>query len=89
MGTWENYKNQLKTLSDEKRRKAGEIADIVSSIIKRRKELGISQFALAERCGMAQPSIARIETLKTIPKLDTLLKIMQALNLKLTVDTAG
>lgn len=89
MRTWKDYKKHVKTLGEEKYRKMEEATDIISSIIKRRKELGISQFALAELCGMAQPTIARIETYKTTPKLDTVIKIMQALHLKLTVDTAG
>ncbi|WP_432648448.1 helix-turn-helix domain-containing protein [Mitsuokella sp.] len=53
--------------------------------MRRRQELGISQRMLAERCGLPQSSVARIETLKTTPKLDTLVKLMQALNLKLQV----
>lgn len=34
-------------------------------------------------------SVDRIETLKTTPKLDTLVKLMQALNLKLQVSAVG
>ena len=57
--------------------------------IRRRQELGISQRDLAARCGIPQSSVARIETLKTTPKLDTLIKLMQALNLKLQVAAVG
>ena len=91
MRTWEDYKNHVKAVSKEERRNMEEIeevTDIVSSIIRRRQELGISQRALAERCGIP-PSVARIETLKTTPKLDTLIKLMQALDLKLQVAAAG
>lgn len=66
-----------------------EISSIISSIISRRQELGMSQRTLAEWCGIPQSSIARIETLKTTPKLDTLVKLMQALNLKLQVTAVG
>lgn len=92
MRTWEDYKNHVKAVSKEERRNMEEIeevSDIVSSIIRRRQELGISQRALAERCGIPQSSVARIETLKTTPKLDTLVKLMQALDLKLQVAAAG
>lgn len=88
MRTWEDYKNHVKSISEEERRNMEEIeevSNIVSSIIRRRQELGISQRTLAERCGIPQSSISRIETLKTTPKLDTLVKLMQALNLKLQV----
>lgn len=92
MKTWEEYKNHVKAINDEERRNMEEIEEmttIVSSIIKRRQELGISQRSLAERCGIPQSSIARIETLKTTPKLDTLIKLLQALDLKLHVAVAG
>lgn len=92
MRTWEDYKNHVKSISEEERHSMEEIeevATIVSSIIQRRQELGISQRALAERCGIPQSSIARIETFKTTPKLDTLIKVMQALNLKLQVAAAS
>ena len=80
MRTWEDYKNHVKSISEEERRNMEEIEElssIVSSIIRRRQELGISQRTLAERC------------LKTTPKLDTLIKLLQALDLKLQVAAAG
>lgn len=88
MKTWDDYKNHVKAINEEERRNMEEIEEmtaIVSSIIKRRQELGISQRSLAERCGIPQSSVARIETLKTTPKLDTLIKLLQALDLKLQV----
>nr|WP_251443997.1 helix-turn-helix transcriptional regulator [Veillonella intestinalis] len=53
--------------------------------MKRRNELGLSQRALAEQCGIPQSSVARIESFKTMPKVDTLLKIMQPLGLRLQI----
>lgn len=88
MRTWEDYKNHVKSISKDEKRNMEEIEEIsaiVSSIIGRRQELGMSQRAL---CGIPQSSVARIEALKTTPKLDTLIKLMQALDLKLTVATA-
>ena len=92
MKTWDDYKNLVKAINEEERRNMEEIEEmtaIVSSIIKRRQELGISQRSLAERCGIPQSSVARIETLKTTPKLDTLIKLLQALDLKLQVAAVG
>lgn len=92
MRTWEDYKNYVKAINEEERHNMEEIeevSEIVSSIIRRRQELGISQRDLAARCGIPQSSVARIETLKTTPKLDTLIKLMQALNLKLQVAAVG
>ena len=46
------------------------------------------QRELTEICHMPQSSVARIESYKTIPKLDTLLKITQSLGLNLTLSPA-
>ena len=62
-----------------------EISVIVGAIIEQRQALGLSQRELALRCGIPQSSVARIETLKTVPNLETVLKIMQPLGLRLTV----
>ena len=88
MKTWEDYKNHVKSIDLESRRnmeEIEEIATIVSSMIERRTALGISQRTLAQRCGLPQSSVARIESFKTTPKIDTLLKLMQPLGLNLQV----
>ena len=63
-----------------------EIAEIVGAMVEQRNAMGISQRDLAAMCGIPQSSVARIESYKTTPNLDTLLKIMQPLGLKLTVE---
>ena len=68
--------------------KPEELAVTVGAIIEKRTGPGISQRDLADMCGIPQSFVARIETFKTIPKIDTLLKIMQPLGLKLTVSVA-
>lgn len=88
MRTWQNYKNYVKSIDLESQHDMEQIEELsstVSSIIKRRNELGISQRALAEQCGIPQSSVARIETFKTMPKLDTLLKLMRPLGLRIQV----
>lgn len=63
------------------------ISDIIFHIIKKRMDLNLTQRDLAVRTGIKQPMIARIETLKTIPRLDTLMIIASELGLELkTVD---
>jgi len=52
----------------------------VNLIIEKRKELGISQIELANRSGLPQSTIARIETHKLHIRLDTLMKILAVLN---------
>ena len=57
-------------------------------MVEQRNALGLSQRELAALCGIPQSSVARIESFKTVPNLDTLLKIFQQLGLKLSVTAA-
>jgi len=56
---------------------------IISELIRARKELGISQKQLEELSGVKQ--LARIETGKSTPQLDTLLKILGCLGKTLAI----
>ena len=88
MRTWNEYKDYVKSISPKNKNDIEEIenlAAIVSSMIEKRNSLGISQRELAAMCGVPQSSVARIESFKTTPKLDTLLKLMHPLGLRLTV----
>ena len=51
-------------------------AAIVGDMIRARKEQGISQRKLGELAGVKQSVIARIETGKTAPTLETMMKIL-------------
>ena len=50
-----------------------------------RHEQGISQKKLEELSGVSQPVIARMETGKTSPQLDTVLKVLASLGKTLAV----
>lgn len=91
MRTWNEYKNYVKSTDPQSRmdmEEAEALADIITAVIKQRNALGLSQRELAQMCGMPQSSVARIESFKTTPNVETLLKIMQPLGLKLTVSAA-
>ncbi len=91
MRNWEDYKNHVKGIDNLSRKEIEEIevlASIVSAIIDKRNEMGLSQRDLADLCGIPQSSVARIETFKTTPNIETLIKILQPLGLKLTVSVA-
>lgn len=86
--TWDEYKDYVKAtdpITNEVLEEAETEAKIVSAIIHQRNELGLSQRDLAAICGIPQSSVARIESLKTMPRLDTLLKILSKLGLTLSV----
>lgn len=59
--------------------------DLGQTIYDRRIELGLSQTDLAERAGMTQPQISRIEGGDTVPTLPLLRRLAKALNGSLNV----
>ena len=86
--TWEDYQIFVKETDPAAARDMAEMeaaAGIISELIAKRNALGLSQRDLARICDLPQSSIARIESLKSTPRLDTLLKLSQALNLRLTL----
>lgn len=88
---WSEYKKQVKQsdpIAKEILEESEAEAAIISAIIKQRSSLGISQRELASLCNIPQSSVARIESSKTTPRLDTLLKIFKQLGLSLSVTTA-
>lgn len=87
MRTWEDFKKEIKAIDPSIKEDVEEmeaLASIISAIIDKRNELGITQRDLASMCGLPQSSIARIEACIVKPKIDTLLKIMKPLGLTLS-----
>ena len=85
---WVEYKNQVKSRDELGKQLIEEAeleAEIISAIIQQRASLGLSQRDLAALCNIPQSSVARIESNKTTPRLDTLLKILGQLGLQLKV----
>lgn len=58
---------------------------IASQVIALRATTGLTQREFAERLGMKQPQLARIESGKQIPKLETLAKLAAAAGYKIEV----
>ena len=58
---------------------------IIGELIKARQEQGMSQKRLEELSGVKQPVIARMEKGRTIPQIDTVLKVLAPLGKTLAV----
>ncbi len=85
---WNEYKDQVKKtdpIGKEILEEAEAEAAIISAMISQRSTLGLSQRDLAALCDIPQSSVARIESNRTVPRLDTLLKILGQLGLTLSV----
>lgn len=61
-------------------------AAIADQVASRRRELGLSQAELAELTGTTQSAIARLESGGRPPRIDTLLRIANALDCELSVE---
>lgn len=88
MKTWEEYKKQVKKENKQSKYDIEEmenLANIVTAIYKKREKLGLSQKELADMCDIPQSTVARIETFKTSPNIDTLIKITHKLGMKVAV----
>jgi transcriptional regulator with XRE-family HTH domain len=61
--------------------------NIINTIISTRKKKGLTQKEVAKMTGLKQPAIARIENNVNSPQLDTLIKILDALDLKIEINS--
>ena len=61
-------------------------AGIADRVTERRVEMGMSQRELAELVGTTQSAIARLERGGRPPRIDTLLRIAEALDCELSVE---
>jgi transcriptional regulator with XRE-family HTH domain len=59
---------------------------VANRVIGYRPQRGISQGELAEQLGMKQPQIARLESAEHNPTIDTLIKLVNALDIEFVID---
>lgn len=81
--SWEEVRNELFT--PEEIAASDLRVALMGELITARQKKGITQKALEEMSGVKQPIIARMETGKTSPQLDTVLKVLAALGKTLTI----
>jgi len=59
---------------------------VANRVISYRTQRGLSQGELAEQLGMKQPQIARLESAEHNPTIDTLIKLVNALDIEFVID---
>jgi transcriptional regulator with XRE-family HTH domain len=82
---WEDLKNKTDS-SYALFSTAEDLSRIILTLIEARVDQGYTQRQLADKCGLKQSAIARMESLKTIPRLDTVIRVANALNHVVCVD---
>ncbi|MCL6577747.1 helix-turn-helix transcriptional regulator [Kyrpidia sp.] len=78
---WQDLRDQYYTKEEQQLNDF--LAQLILAMILRRRELGLTQEQLAEKAGVKQSAIARLETGNAVPRLDTLIRIADALDLRL------
>lgn len=58
---------------------------LIKEVVQRRKDLGLTQETLANKTGMKQQVVSRFENEKHIPNLSSFIKILNALDLELSI----
>jgi len=77
--TVNDYMNDETRVSPADRERINFEAALIGKMIEAREEKGFSQRELAEISGVKQPAIARLESLRATPQIDTLFKVLYPL----------
>lgn len=83
--TFSEYMNDETKVSSTEREKINFEIELIGKIIEAREDKGLSQRELAEISGVKQPAIARLESMKTTPQIDTLFKILNPLGYTISI----
>ena len=83
--TFDEMFNDDEMVSQEDREQINLEVALIGKMVEAREARGLSQRELAEISGVKQPAIARIESMKSTPQLDTLLKVLVPLGYTLKI----
>ena len=83
--TFDEMFNDDEMVSPEDREQINLEVALIGKMVESREARGLSQRELAEISGVKQPAIARIESMKSTPQLDTLLKVLVPLGYTLKI----
>ena len=87
MKTWNQTRHDITSISDVEKQEIRQAAELIARIIERRQALGLTQKQLADRAGLKQAAVARLESATTMPRVDTLLRVSNSLNMQLSLTT--
>ena len=88
MKTWNDYKEHVHEVDPETSEElelTEEYTRIISTMIQRRNELGLSQRGLADLCDISLSTVEQIESQSMVPRLDTVLRMCKKLELQVVL----
>ncbi len=83
----EEYLAQLNHQAQEETFFLKSYAEVIHAITHQRKCLHLTQQALADKCHLSRTTISKIETMRLVPKLDILIRILHHLQLDIMINT--
>ncbi len=86
--TLEDYINDVSKVSAAEKAQIEFETELIGKLIEARETKGLSQRDLAELSGVKQPAIARLESMRTTPQIDTLFKLLSPLGYTLSIVSA-
>ncbi|MDR2196771.1 MAG: helix-turn-helix transcriptional regulator [Coriobacteriales bacterium] len=77
--TFSDYVNDEARVDPAEREQINFEIALIGKMVEAREQKGVSQRELAELSGVKQPAIARLESLRATPRIDTLFKVLHPL----------
>ena len=85
VNTFAEYMADTERITDAEREQINFQVALIGKMIEAREERGLSQRELAKLSGVKQPAIARMESMKSTPQIDTLFRILAPLGYTLSI----
>jgi DNA-binding XRE family transcriptional regulator len=83
--TFDDLWSDKEFVSDEERSRIEFEVSLIGKLIEAREGKGITQQELAQLAGVKQSAIARLESMKSTPQIDTLFKVLKPLGYTLAI----
>ena len=83
--TFDDFMNDSRFVTENDKREIDFQVDLISKLVEAREKKGYTQRELATICNVKQPEIARIESLKCSPQVDTLFRLLAPLGYTLSI----
>ena len=83
--SFRDFYNDESNVSTIERAKIEFEVELIGKLIEVREAKGFTQAQLAEAAGVKQSAVARLESLKATPQIDTLFKILTPMGYKLAI----
>jgi len=83
--SFRNFYTDDNNVSPAERAKIEFEVELIGKLIEARETKGFTQERLAEVSGLKQSAVARLESMKATPQIDTLFKVLTPMGYKLTI----